>query len=63
MALIQALIPLGLKAVADALEAEVIGLGGEQYSQTGGSQGWCGGAGNKAPCTSWIRGCSPGSGG
>ena len=63
VALIKALIPLRLEAVAEALEAEVIGLGGEQYSRTGGSQGWCGGAGNKAPCTSWIRRCPSGSGG
>jgi hypothetical protein len=35
VALIQALIPLGLKAVAEALEAEVTDLAGEWYSRTG----------------------------
>lgn len=35
VALIQALIPLGLKAVAEALEAEVTNLAGERYSRTG----------------------------
>jgi hypothetical protein len=35
VALTQALIPLGLKAVAEELEAEVTDLGGEWYSRTG----------------------------
>jgi len=35
VALIQALIPLGLKVVAEALEAEVTDLAGERYSRTG----------------------------
>jgi hypothetical protein len=35
VALIHALIPLGLKAVAEALEAEVTNLAGERYSRTG----------------------------
>ena len=35
VALIHALIPLGLKAVAEALEAEVTDLAGERYSRTG----------------------------
>ncbi|CAI4033833.1 transposase [Nitrospira tepida] len=44
VALIQALIPLGLQAVGDALEAEVTDLAGERYSRTGGQPGyvrWC----------------------
>ncbi|CAI4034181.1 transposase [Nitrospira tepida] len=44
VALIQALIPLGLHAVGDALEAEVTDLAGERYSRTGGQPGyvrWC----------------------
>jgi transposase-like protein len=44
VALIQALIPLGLNAVAEALEAEVTTLAGEWYSRTGGRPGvvrWC----------------------
>ena len=44
VALIQALIPLGLKAVAEALTAEVAALAGERYSRTGGLPGvvrWC----------------------
>ena len=39
VALIQALIPLGLKAVGEALEAEVIALAGEWYRRTGGQPG------------------------
>jgi len=39
LALIQTLIPLGLKAVAEALEAKVIALGGERYGRTGGQPG------------------------
>ena len=39
VALIQELIPLGLKAVAEALEAEVVALAGEWYSRTGGHRG------------------------
>jgi len=39
VALIQALIPLGLQAVAEALEAEVTALAGERYSRTGGQPG------------------------
>ena len=44
IALIQALIPLGLQAVGDVLEAEVTDLAGERYSRTGGQPGyvhWC----------------------
>ena len=44
VALIQALIPLGLTAVAEALTAEVVALAGERYSRTGGRPGvvrWC----------------------
>lgn len=44
VALIQALIPLGLQAVGDVLEAEVTDLAGERYSRTGGQPGyvrWC----------------------
>jgi len=44
VALIQALIPLGLTAVAEALKAEVVALAGERYSRTGGIPGvvrWC----------------------
>lgn len=44
VALIQALIPLGLTAVAEALKAEVVALAGEWYSRTGGRPGvvrWC----------------------
>jgi hypothetical protein len=44
VALIQALIPLGLTAVAEALKAEVTTLAGEWYSRTGGHPGvvrWC----------------------
>jgi hypothetical protein len=63
VALIHALIPLGLNAVAEALEAEMTALTGERYSRTGSSQEWCGGAGNRAPCTSWIRRYPSGSGG
>ena len=36
VALIQALIPVGLKAVAETLEAEVVALAGEWYRRTGG---------------------------
>ena len=39
VALIQALIPLGLQAVGDALEAEVTALAGERYRRTGGQPG------------------------
>lgn len=39
VALIQALIPLGLQAVGEALEAEVTALAGERYSRTGGQPG------------------------
>ena len=39
VALIQALIPLGLQAVGDVLEAEVTDLAGERYSRTGGQPG------------------------
>jgi len=39
VALIQALIPLGLEAVAEALKAEVTALAGERYSRTGGQRG------------------------
>ena len=35
VALIQALIPLGLQAVAEALEAEVVALAGARYRRTG----------------------------
>ncbi len=44
VALIQALIPLGLTAVAEALKAEVVALAGERYSRIGGRPGvvrWC----------------------
>ncbi|WP_337288786.1 hypothetical protein [Candidatus Methylomirabilis sp.] len=42
--LIQALIPLGLRAVGEALAAEVTRLVGPRYSRTGGIPGhvrWC----------------------
>ncbi len=39
VALIHALIPLGLNAVAEALEAEMTVLAGEQSSRTGGRPG------------------------
>jgi transposase-like protein len=39
VALIQALIPLGLEAVAEALAAEVTALAGARYSRTGGQPG------------------------
>jgi transposase-like protein len=39
VALIQALIPLGLQAVAEALEAEVIALAGARYHRTRGRRG------------------------
>ena len=39
VALIQALIPLGLQAVAEALEQEITGLVGHRYSRTGGRPG------------------------
>jgi len=39
VALIQALIPLGLQAVAEALDAEVTALAGERYRRTGGQPG------------------------
>lgn len=39
LALIQALIPLGLLAVAEALKQEVMTLAGERYSRTGGLPG------------------------
>jgi transposase-like protein len=39
LALIQALIPLGLQAVAEALKQEVITLAGARYSRTGGLPG------------------------
>ena len=44
VALIQALIPLGLTAAAEALKAEVTALAGEWYSRRGGRPGavrWC----------------------
>lgn len=44
VALIQAVIPLGLQAVGDVLKAEVTTLAGERYSRTGGQPGyvrWC----------------------
>jgi putative transposase len=39
VALIQALIPLGLQAVAEVLEEEVIALAGERYRRVGGQSG------------------------
>ncbi len=39
VALIQALIPLGLEAVGEALEDEVTALAGDRYSRTGGQPG------------------------
>jgi len=39
VALIQALIPLGLQAVAESLEEEVVRLAGARYSRTGGQPG------------------------
>jgi transposase-like protein len=39
VALIQAVIPLGLQAVADVLQHEVTELAGERYSRTGGQPG------------------------
>ena len=39
VALIQALIPLGLHAVGEALEAEVVAVAGGRYCRTGGSPG------------------------
>ncbi len=39
VALIQALIPLGLHAVGEALAAEVVGLAGDRYRRTGGRPG------------------------
>ena len=39
VALIQALIPLGLHAVGEALEAEVVALAGDRYRRTGGRPG------------------------
>ena len=39
VALIQALIPLGLQAVAEVLEQEVVTLAGERYSRAGGQPG------------------------
>ncbi|NGZ12049.1 MAG: hypothetical protein CV088_22250 [Nitrospira sp. LK70] len=44
VALIQAVIPLGLQAVGDVLKQEVTELAGERYSRTGGQPGyvlWC----------------------
>jgi transposase-like protein len=44
VALIQAVIPLGLQAVGDVLNKEVTALAGERYSRTGGQPGyvrWC----------------------
>lgn len=40
MAMIQALIPLGLKAVEDELQSEVRGLAGERYSRGGEIKRW-----------------------
>ena len=40
IALIQTLIPLGLQAVGDVLEAEVTDLAGKRYSRTGGQPGY-----------------------
>lgn len=39
VALIQAVIPLGLQAVGEVLEAEVTKLAGERYGRTGGHPG------------------------
>ena len=39
VALIQALIPLGLHAVGEALEAEVVALAGARYRRTDGQAG------------------------
>ena len=63
VALIQALIPLGLKAVAEALEAEVTDLAASGTAGLGDSQGRCGGAGKRALCTFWIRRCQSVTGG
>jgi transposase-like protein len=44
VALIQAVIPLGLQAVGDVLKKEVTDLAGDRYSRTGGQAGyvrWC----------------------
>lgn len=44
VALIQALIPIGLKAVEETLRDEVVALAGERYRRTGGRPGavcWC----------------------
>jgi hypothetical protein len=57
VALIQALIPLGLHAVADALDAEVTALPGSGTAGQVGSKVWCGGAASRAPSTSRIRNC------
>lgn len=40
VALIQALIPLGLKAVAEALESEVVALAGKRYQRAGRHPGY-----------------------
>ena len=40
VALIQALIPLGLKAVAEALDGEVVALAGERYQRVGRQPGY-----------------------
>ena len=39
VAVIQALIPLGLQAVEEALKAEVVALAGERYRRTDGQPG------------------------
>ena len=51
VALIQARIPLGLQAVAEALEEEVGALAGERYRRVGGQPGVVGGATRGAPST------------
>lgn len=55
VALIQALIPLGLKVVAEELQAEVTRLAGPKHSARVGCLATSVGVANRAPCTSPTR--------
>lgn len=58
VALIQALIPLGLQAVEDVLQQEVELLAGPRYARRDGAPPWSAGAGSAGPST-WRTRNSP----
>jgi len=57
VALIQALIPLGLHAVGEALEAEVVALAGAGTAGRGDAPAWSAGGSTQTRSTSPIRSC------